>query len=512
MEAAQGATPSAPKGIARFFKKTAAPEIPSPSAAEVSGIPRYFKNSSGSAGPRVSGEESKEKKPARLGGLKPDKKKAKKIDGQGVDGAPEAGARVFKMKKRLQVWKDHAERLGTEAPRGLGGPAPPLRLTKKQKKEQKEKEILEQEQALKRPPAEDAASVAQPKAPRRDHEAMKEASEQAAKEALLAGDASLEAVQRALDLIEVPGNSSRKNVMPKGQTEIKGMLFGLYCYGGTMGVSAATNAHPYLCKLLIASLQAVDSDFPFTGIQLNYNYASRPHVDRNNCGCSYIVGFGDYQGGELWMHDSEAGEEGVSHTLNPDDEDVTGLYQAGSTFLGRVEDIRERWTQFDGNKLHYTQAFSGSRYSVIFFTCDQYAKAPADVRSSLKTCGFDFDWESTEVQANLQQKLADRAVLREQLTKQRAEEALKERMRRGRCIARIWADGWGHQCTAVCAEAEDMCGTHIKGGRWKTHGRFDGDLPTAKRKEMMSTQQKWLKQGLRPPPDEPWTKLVEVPP
>merc|ERR1712232_1016348 len=110
----------------------------------------------------------------------------------------------------------------------------------------------------------------------------------------------------------------------------------------------------------------------------------------------------------------------------------------------------------------------------------------------------------------LQQKLVDRARVREQISKERAEEDLKERMRRGRCIARIWADGWGHQCTAICSENEEMCMQHVKGNRWKTHGRFDGDLPPAKREEMRRTQQKWVKLGKRPPPDEPWTKLVEL--
>lgn len=349
------------------------------------------------------------------------------------------------------------------------------------------------------------------KAPRKDAVAMKDASEQAAQEALEMGDTSLKALQKALDLIEVPASANRKNIIPRGLTEVRGMLFGLYNYGGTMGVSAATNSHPNLNKLLISAMQAVDSDFPFTGIQLNYNYASRPHVDKNNLGCSYIVGFGDYKGGELWMHDDDAIDSGVSHTLDPDDEHVSALYAAGSTFLGRVEDIRERWSQFDGNKLHYTLPFTGNRYSLIFFTCDQYAKVPENVRSSLKNAGFYFDWDSTEVEKNLHHKLLDRARLREQIAKERAEESLKERMRLGRCIARIWADGWGHQCTAVCAEGHDMCGVHVKGNRWKTHGRFDGDLPSAKRDEMKRTQQKWLKQGLRPPAGEPWTELVEIP-
>lgn len=405
-----------------------------------------------------------------------------------------------KMKKRLQRWKDHAERLGSEAPRPTGEASDQPHKIKRSKR--------------KNSPEKGAAAETVEKAPRKsrvDSQAMKNASEKAAQEALAAGDASLLAVQRALDLIELPASANRKNVIPKGQTEIQGLLFGLYSYGGTLGVSAATASHPQLCKLLVSALRAVDADFPFTSIQLNYNYASRPHVDKNNLGCSYIVGFGDYEGGQLWVEDEQAGEDGVNCTLNAEDEDVSLQYRAGGSFLGRIEDIKDNWLQFDGNKLHYTRPFSKNRYTIIFFTCDQYRKVPEDVRQSLRSHGIEFNWESTDIEEALSQKLAERARLRKLLAEERAEEELQLRLRRGRCIARIWADGWGHQCTAIAADGKDMCLPHIKRDRWKTHGKFDGDLPPAKREEMASTQRKWLRQGKRPPPNEPWTKLVDLP-
>ncbi|CAK0831421.1 unnamed protein product, partial [Prorocentrum cordatum] len=80
-------------------------------------------------------------------------------------------------------------------------------------------------------------------------------------------------------------------------------------YGGSVGVSQRTAQHPWLTRLLAGALCAEMPDFPFTSIQLNYNYASRPHVDKNNLGASVIVGFGDYDGGELWVHDAEGDEE-----------------------------------------------------------------------------------------------------------------------------------------------------------------------------------------------------------
>ena len=41
----------------------------------------------------------------------------------------------------------------------------------------------------------------------------------------------------------------------------------------------------------------VRPEFCFTSVQVNKNYASALHVDKNNCGPSLIVGLGDYSGG-----------------------------------------------------------------------------------------------------------------------------------------------------------------------------------------------------------------------
>ena len=41
----------------------------------------------------------------------------------------------------------------------------------------------------------------------------------------------------------------------------------------------------------------------FGGVQVNKNYASGLHVDKNNLGPSYIVGVGDYTDGSLFVQD-----------------------------------------------------------------------------------------------------------------------------------------------------------------------------------------------------------------
>ena len=65
-------------------------------------------------------------------------------------------------------------------------------------------------------------------------------------------------------------------------------------------------------------------DFKFTSIQVNKNYLSALHVDKNNLGPSYIVGVGDYTEGGLFVKDQ-----------------------------GEV-DCKHRWCEFDGNMPHQT--------------------------------------------------------------------------------------------------------------------------------------------------------------
>ena len=150
------------------------------------------------------------------------------------------------------------------------------------------------------------------------------------------------------------------------------------------------------------------------------------------------MAFGGYTGGELWVHDELCKSETVKeHTLAEEDGDVSADYLAGRTFKGRVEDINGCWTQFDGNKLHFTLPFSGNRYSVIYFTCDRYVSVPQDVRDELSNRGLDFDWTNTNLEQILQQKLAERAGLREKRKEEAKEEAVLEMVRRGRCIGHI---------------------------------------------------------------------------
>jgi hypothetical protein len=138
-----------------------------------------------------------------------------------------------------------------------------------------------------------------------------------------------------------PKTSSRKNISMKpieafvlGQVGYRGQKF----VGGKLkGPSRWNNKYKKLFKLLKDLISYYHPDFKYTTIQINKNILSPPHIDKNNVGPSYIIGLGDYQGGDLNIE-------------------------------GKKYNIKNRWKFFDGNKGHWTEPFKGERYSIIYFT------------------------------------------------------------------------------------------------------------------------------------------------
>jgi hypothetical protein len=86
-----------------------------------------------------------------------------------------------------------------------------------------------------------------------------------------------------------------------------------------------------------------DPKFKFTSIQYNKNNRAARHRDAKNVGVSYIIGLGDYTGGELIIFD-ENEKNPVKH------------------------DIRGKFNTFDGSKYpHETAPFKGERYTLVFY-------------------------------------------------------------------------------------------------------------------------------------------------
>ena len=104
--------------------------------------------------------------------------------------------------------------------------------------------------------------------------------------------------------------------------------------------SQNNNIYPQLYKLLLdyGNKYVIQHKPAYTSIQVNVNYESKPHIDKNNVGNSYIVGIDNYTGGELLLNS----------------------YRHNIKYMPLL---------FNGKRyMHSTRPFIGNRISLIYFT------------------------------------------------------------------------------------------------------------------------------------------------
>eukprot|EP00929_Paragymnodinium_shiwhaense_P047967 TRINITY_DN24322_c0_g1_i1.p1 TRINITY_DN24322_c0_g1~~TRINITY_DN24322_c0_g1_i1.p1 ORF type:complete len:2197 (-),score=461.11 TRINITY_DN24322_c0_g1_i1:336-6926(-) len=195
--------------------------------------------------------------------------------------------------------------------------------------------------------------------------------------------------ETALTGITWPNCFSRQNVKPDGLPFIYAFPLGaVLSYSTGLCASTATRVWPnltrLLCRLLHQHVDEVDAGFRYTTIQLNKDYATKMHVDGNNHGPSYIIGFGDYTGGEVWVLD----EDGDVPMQIPVAMRGYPHLQVGKTYMGRTFDCKNKWVRFNGNTPHGTLPFSGTRITMVFFARRGFMRMSAQTRQDLTTAGF----------------------------------------------------------------------------------------------------------------------------
>jgi hypothetical protein len=142
----------------------------------------------------------------------------------------------------------------------------------------------------------------------------------------------VQGLQDALERTTIPINKSRKN-SGVGRTQVFGNI-----PRRNKGFGPASNngKYPEIYRLL-RELGNEIVPFKYDGIQLNHNYVSLPHVDKNNFGHSLTVSFGRFRGGYLIID-------------------------------GRRYNTKMTPILFNGALLeHYNTPISGDRYSLVFF-------------------------------------------------------------------------------------------------------------------------------------------------
>ena len=88
--------------------------------------------------------------------------------------------------------------------------------------------------------------------------------EDLAARAVSEGDFSTDAILSVLRHLDVLWNRCRRNVVPCGREGVNGMLFGMFGYGGKVGVTAASKKYPWACKLMTGYPRKANPGLEFT--------------------------------------------------------------------------------------------------------------------------------------------------------------------------------------------------------------------------------------------------------
>lgn len=167
-------------------------------------------------------------------------------------------------------------------------------------------------------------------------------------------------VFKLLELIKPFPKQDRDNIVskPKGKTDQEffarnqGLVLGKInswskTKDGRSGIinSKKTDTPKYKELFEEASklMKQHNPSFKFSSIQINKDQKTIKHKDGRNVGKSYIIGLGDYTGGEVRLY-------------NPDGKGYKDI------------NIKNRWATFNGSELeHETTPFKGTRYSLVFY-------------------------------------------------------------------------------------------------------------------------------------------------
>jgi hypothetical protein len=154
---------------------------------------------------------------------------------------------------------------------------------------------------------------------------------------------------KLLQATEFPKNTGRTNVLKKGQLYSHSMVLGkvrkLYssCNGKICLVNSRHNAKNKGLLLAAKSLlRAHAPTYRAQAVTFNKNHAAAKHTDNYNSPPSYIIGLGNYKGGELVFTDKTSPHYGT-------------------------HSIKNKFLKFDGSTEHYVKPFTGERYTMVFY-------------------------------------------------------------------------------------------------------------------------------------------------
>ncbi|KAI2495137.1 acetylcholine-gated cation-selective channel [Fragilaria crotonensis] len=152
-------------------------------------------------------------------------------------------------------------------------------------------------------------------------------------------------------------NTSRRNVIrsddpstprnSRNKPYCMSFIFGRNMKDPAGGLSWWSTKYPDVYDKLRALLEKYDPSFSYTHITLNRNLRCKRHTDGGNAGPSYIAAFGNFKGGKLLVEPPGGGRPEMEL------------------------DLKSRFVKFNGKtQPHETLAFSGERFTLVYYTSD----------------------------------------------------------------------------------------------------------------------------------------------
>ena len=142
----------------------------------------------------------------------------------------------------------------------------------------------------------------------------------------------LESVQTSVDALlnhRLPKARQRTNVVTNDYTP-RGRLFGGYTTRGE-GVTIASYRFPQVVSAIHAIASTRHTGFteePYLAAQLNAATSLPVHKDKNNEGFTWLIAFGDFSGGRLWI-ESPVGTHPPPNPRNAVEQKLSGEYLPG---------------------------------------------------------------------------------------------------------------------------------------------------------------------------------------
>ena len=186
----------------------------------------------------------------------------------------------------------------------------------------------------------------------------------------------------AIDILlnhALPKSRSRTNVSTKAYIP-QGRLFGAFTTRGE-GITQATYRYPEVVEAIhaLASTRCPASeDEGYLAAQMNRAKSLPIHQDKNNHSHTWLIAFGDFDGGRLWIEDP-LGDSPPPHADKP--------WQ--SKLRGSFHNVKNAWLKFDPRNYHALEEVTrGERTSIALFSPRSWTRLPPHALAELADVGF----------------------------------------------------------------------------------------------------------------------------